>query len=240
MAYHYRVFGTSYLGGLCDVRYGAPQGIVLPTGHTPPLAVHGSMAVVAAKIDPPDGVQRGEAGEGRKEGGEEGKGGRAGSTAAEAEVEQEQPGQQQQPEPESATSSDRRRSRRRSTRGMAKERRRLRSQSMKFAQAGAQMSAIMRTVEVHPETKALHDAQWLLWHQVIPGTLPVVLNLNHCALGDEGALVVAEGLHQNVTVRKLWLCGNSIGPRGFEALADMLTHNGHITSIVLADNDAGR
>lgn len=65
---------------------------------------------------------------------------------------------------------------------------------------------------------------------------PTDLNLNHCALGDAGAEVIADALSTDHSVETLWLCGNGITRRGALCLAAMVRRNQTLSALVLSDN----
>jgi Ran GTPase-activating protein (RanGAP) involved in mRNA processing and transport len=66
------------------------------------------------------------------------------------------------------------------------------------------------------------------------------LDLMNTALGDEGIEHLCEVLgRENTTLRHLYVGGNGIGPRGAQALADMLPRHPGLRSLSLAVNHLG-
>ena len=89
------------------------------------------------------------------------------------------------------------------------------------------------------ELRGLRYAQCVLWHEVMPGKPPMVVNLNNAKIGDAGAIVLGEALTMNRTVATLWLCGNQITKSGARAISNMLLYNTSIERLSLANNQAG-
>lgn len=62
------------------------------------------------------------------------------------------------------------------------------------------------------------------------------INLNHCRIGDTGALALAEALRDDLVVQQLYLCGNLITDKGVAAMASALRQNTMLQCLLLADN----
>ena len=65
------------------------------------------------------------------------------------------------------------------------------------------------------------------------------LGLNHSAIGDDGAEIVANFLKHDETVRTVSLFNCNIGPRGAEAIAESLKHNQTVEYLNLYANPIG-
>lgn len=63
--------------------------------------------------------------------------------------------------------------------------------------------------------------------------------LYHCNIGEEGVKALANSLSTNSSLDSLNLSGNSIDDEGIKALADTLTQNASITSLDLSGNPFG-
>eukprot|EP00759_Apiculatamorpha_spiralis_P014587 PhF_6_TR21175/c0_g1_i2/m.30521 len=65
------------------------------------------------------------------------------------------------------------------------------------------------------------------------------LVLDHCGLGDKGAIALAEALKINQRITKLSLVGNNIGPKGGEPLLNAIRDSKTLKDINLAQNKLG-
>jgi Ran GTPase-activating protein (RanGAP) involved in mRNA processing and transport len=65
------------------------------------------------------------------------------------------------------------------------------------------------------------------------------LDVGENNLGDEGASFIADGMKQNMHLRRLMLCGNGIGPDGTRAISRCLGANKTLEILSLRDNKLG-
>ena len=71
-------------------------------------------------------------------------------------------------------------------------------------------------------------------HQVV-----ISVDLQHCQIGNDGAIALAQALEQNTTLTSIDLPKNEIGNDGVIAIAKALKLNTTLTSIKLSSNDIG-
>ena len=65
------------------------------------------------------------------------------------------------------------------------------------------------------------------------------MDFDYCAIGDDGAEIVADFLNHDKTLKKVYLSGCFIGPLGAKAIAESLKHNQTVEHLGLDYNQIG-
>lgn len=108
----------------------------------------------------------------------------------------------------------------------------------------AEISHLLKSSEVESLNfkyyEDLGDEGTILLAQALENNISLkLLKLKQCSVGDEGAKALANFLAQNKTLKNLNLSNNKIGSEGIQWLSKFLAKNKSLTSLDLRGNDIG-